>query len=365
MFKRKYYKSSESLKTIVTVTGIRPDFIRMKEVFLKLDNTFNHILIHSGQHYDEMLSDIFFQELNIRRPDYNLGVGKDGGEHFHQLANISVKLIEVLRNDKINPDLIIFLGDSNSALVAAPLKKEGYRIGHIEAGMRSHDKRMLEEINRTVCDICSDFLFVYHDDYAKQLYNENIKNGVYVVGNTIVEICNQFKEEIYQRPKTKDFILVDIHRPENFKYKQRLKNIIKFAKQCGRETDLPIKMLNFKRTLSCIKSFEIDLSDIEVVDLMSYKNYLKFQYDSLFMISDSGTAQEEPALLDTPVIVPRDFTERLQSVKANCSIMLNANDLNNADECLRWATNDKKMDISWLGDGETSENIIKILKNNL
>jgi UDP-N-acetylglucosamine 2-epimerase len=124
-------------------------------------------------------------------------------------------------------------------------------------------------------------------------------------------------------------------------------------------------MLNFKRTLSCIKSFEIDLSDIEVVDLMSYKNYLKFQYDSLFMISDSGTAQEEPALLDTPVIVPRDFTERLQSVKANCSIMLNANDLNNADECLRWATNDKEMDISWLGDGETSENIIKILKNNL
>ena len=365
MFKRKYYKGSESLKTIVTVSGIRPDFIRMKEVFRKLDKTFNHILIHSGQHYDEMLSDVFFKELDIRRPDYNLGVGRDGGEHFHQLANISVKLIELLRKEKISPDLIIFLGDSNSALVSASLKKEGYRIGHIEAGMRSYDKRMLEEINRTVCDICSDFLFVYHDDYAKQLYNENIKNGVYVVGNTIVEICNQFKEEIFKRPKTKDFILMDIHRPENFKYKQRLENIILFAKRCYQKTGLAIKMLNFKRTMSYIKSFEIDMSDINAVELMSYKNYLNLQYDSLFMISDSGTAQEEPALLGTAVIVPRDFTERPQSVAANCSLMLNANDLSNAEDCIRWAISDKKMDISWLGDGKTSNSIINVLRDNL
>jgi UDP-N-acetylglucosamine 2-epimerase len=259
----------------------------------------------------------------------------------------------------------MFLGDSNSALVAAPLKKEGYRIGHIEAGMRSHDKRMLEEINRTVCDICSDFLFVYHDDYAKQLFNENIKNGVYVVGNTIVEICNQFKEEIFQRPKTKDFILIDIHRPENFKYKQRLENIINFAKKCYQKTGLPIKMLNFKRTMSYIKSFKLDMSGIELIELISYKSYLKLQYNSLFMISDSGTAQEEPSLLDTPVIVPRDFTERPQSVSANCSVMLNANDLSNAEECVRWAISDKKMDISWLGDGKTSDKIIKILKRDL
>jgi UDP-N-acetylglucosamine 2-epimerase (non-hydrolysing) len=276
-----------------------------------------------------------------------------------------VKLIEVLRKEKINPDLIIFLGDSNSALVAAPLKKEGYRIGHIEAGMRSHDKRMLEEINRTVCDICSDFLFVYHDDYAKQLYNENIKNGVYIVGNTIVEICNQFKEEIFQRPKTKDFILMDIHRPENFKYKHRLENIIKFAQRCHQVTGLSVKMLNFKRTMSFIKSFEINMSDISVVELMSYKNYLKSQYDSLFMISDSVTAQEEPALLGTPVIVPRDFTERPQSVAANCSVMLNANNLSNSDACLRWALNKPKLDFNWMGDGKTSANILNILENNL
>ena len=353
------------MKTIVTVSGIRPDFIRMKEVFCKLDKAFNHVLIHSGQHYDEMLSDVFFKELNIRKPDYNLGVGKDGGEHFHQLANISVKLIELLRKEKINPDLIIFLGDSNSALVAAPLKKEGYRIGHIEAGMRSHDKRMLEEINRTVCDICSDFLFVYHDDYAKQLYKENINDGVYVVGNTIVEICNQFKEQIFQRQKTNDFILMDIHRPENFKYKHRLENIIKFAQRCHQETGFSVKMLNFKRTMSYIKNFDINMLGIDVVELMSYKNYLKSQYDSLFMISDSGTAQEEPALLGTPVIVPRDFTERPQSVAANCSIMLNANSLNNSDLCLRWVLDMPKMDVNWMGDGKTSEKILNILKNNL
>ena len=155
------------MKTIITVTGIRPDFIRMSEIFKKLDKNFNHILIHSGQHYNTLLSDVFFDELEIREPDYNLGIGGPNKEHFHQTSELSIKLIELIREKELNPDLIIFLGDSNSVVSSVALKKEGYRIGHIEAGMRSGDKRMLEEINRTVCDICSDFLFVYHENYKE------------------------------------------------------------------------------------------------------------------------------------------------------------------------------------------------------
>ena len=116
----------------------------------------------------------FFEELNIRKPDYNLQVGGLGKEHFHQSAELSVKIIELIRENKLRPDLILFLGDSNSALASVTLKKEGYKIGHIEAGMRSGDKRMLEEINRMVCDLCSDFLFVYHDNYKTKLAKENI-----------------------------------------------------------------------------------------------------------------------------------------------------------------------------------------------
>ena len=160
-------------KTIVTVTGIRPDFIRMSSIFKKLDANFNHILIHTGQHYDKLLSDVFFDELEIRQPDYNLNIGKPGAEHFHQSADLSVKLIELIR--KIGKvDCVLFLGDSNSVCVAPQLKKEGYTIAHVEAGMRSYDKRMLEEINRTVCDHCSDFLFVYHANYVQKLYAENL-----------------------------------------------------------------------------------------------------------------------------------------------------------------------------------------------
>ena len=119
------------MKNIITVTGIRPDFIRMSEIFKKLDENFNHVLIHSGQHYSKLLSDVFFDELNIRKPDYNLNIGGDGKEHFHQTSDLSIKLIELIRQNDLKPDLIIFLGDSNSVVSSVALKKEGYRIGHI------------------------------------------------------------------------------------------------------------------------------------------------------------------------------------------------------------------------------------------
>ena len=350
-------------KTILTVTGIRPDFIRMSEIFKKLDKNFNHILIHSGQHFDRLLSDVFFEELEIREPDYNLEIGGEGKEHFHQTSELSIKLIELIRSENLNPDIILFLGDSNSVTCAVDLKKEGYTIGHIEAGMRSYDRRMLEEINRVVCDHCSDYLFVYHENYKQKALKEGIpEENIFVVGNTIVEVVNKLG---YYGPKKKNTVLLDIHRPENFKYENRLRNIIKYANKVIGEYGVNVKMLGFGRTLKKIKEFDIDLGDVEVVDLMSFKDYTKEVYNSKFIISDSGTAQEEPALLGTPVVVPRDYTERPESVENNCSIMLDVNgtDWSNAEAWL--AINCSKSDTQWLGDGTTSERIIKILKNKL
>lgn len=357
-------------KTIVTVTGIRPDFIRMSEIFKKLDENFNHILIHTGQHFDKLLSDVFFEELDIRKPDYNLEIGGLGKEHFHQTADLSVKLIELIREKNLKPNIILFLGDSNSVASSVSLKKEGYMIGHVEAGMRSYDKRMLEEINRTVCDHCSDLLFVYHENYKQKAIKENIDpDSIFVVGNTIVEIAEKFKPK--KESKLNDRIILDIHRPENFKYKNRLENILKYSDQMGDKYDLPVFMLGFKRTLDYIKKFNIDISkykSITVVDLLPFKSYLNEVYHSKFIISDSGTAQEEPALLNTPVIVPRDYTERPESVEYNCSFMINVNN----DTNLTWTSseswlllncNNRKVD--WLGEGKTSEKIINILKEKL
>ena len=178
------------MKNIITVSGIRPDFIRMSEVFKRLDEdgNINHTLIHSGQHYDSLLSDVFFKDLNIRQPDYNLNTGKETTSHYEQQSILSTKLIKLIQNNNLSPDLILFLGDSNSVLASIPLKKEGYTIGHIEAGMRSYDERMLEEINRKACDHVSSLLFVYHEDYKNNILKENIsKDRIHVVGNTIIE----------------------------------------------------------------------------------------------------------------------------------------------------------------------------------
>jgi len=345
-------------RTIVSITGIRPDFIRMCKVFAELDKYYNHILIHTGQHYDTQLSGVFFEQLGIRHPDYILNTGKESTNHFEQLSYLTREIPKLFTEKQIHPDLIIFLGDSNSAGIAFPLKKEGYKIAHIEAGMRSYDKRMLEEINRTVCDHCSDLLFVYHDDYKEQVAKEGITKNVFVVGNTIVEPFRMFQEQIMICEKQKDMILLDCHRPENFKYKERLQNIITFANQCSTRYQLPVKMLYFKRLQDALTTYQIDLGVIEMVPLMAYKDYLQTVYHSRFIISDSGTGQEEPALLQTPVVVPRDFTERPQSYQYNCSIKLDANTLN-SEEVFQWLEdNTVQIDASWLGDGQTSKKII-------
>jgi len=352
------------MKTVVTITGIRPDFIRMSTMFKTLDENFNHILIYTGQHYDKMLSEVFFKELNIRKPDYNLQIGGNNAEHFEQQSVLTTAIIDLLRGEKLEPDIILFLGDSNSVLAAVPLKKEGYRIGHIEAGMRSYDRKMLEEINRVVCDHCSDILFVYHEDYKQQALLEGIsEKNVHVVGNTIVEVCKPIVECLVQQPKKYNQILLDIHRPENFKYKDRLTNILDYANYCSKRYKLPVKMLSFKRTQEHITKFNISIGDIEVVDLMSYKKYLEEVYNSLFIISDSGTAQEEPALLDTSVIVPRDFTERSQSVENDCSYMLDVNKpIEEQNASFSWIENtERSIKTTWLGNGKTSDFITNIL----
>lgn len=354
------------MKTVMTISGIRPDFIRMSAIFKKLDKEFNHILVHTGQHYDHLLSTVFFQDLNIREPDFILNTGKNGGVHYDQLSYLSTAIIKLIKDNNLQPDVILFLGDSNSVCSSLPLRKEGYTIGHIEAGMRSYDKRMLEEINRTVCDHCSNILFVYHQDYRDQLAKENIIDNVHIVGNTIVEVCKEF---VPSAPKRHDMILVDIHRPENFKYNHRMQNIIKYANMCGTKYQLPIKMLKFHGTCRYIQEYDIDMGNIELIDLLSYKNYLDTIYHCKFIISDSGTGQEEPALLNTPVIVPRDYTERPQSIDNNCSFMLDAETLNNYNNSFEWLykifNNELQINIDWLGSGNTSDLIIQHLKDYL
>jgi UDP-N-acetylglucosamine 2-epimerase (non-hydrolysing) len=187
---------------------------------------------------------------------------------------------------------------------------------------------------------------------------------VHVVGNTIVEVVQKYKPN---EEKLNDCIILDIHRPENFKYKNRLKNIIIFANDMSKKHNVPVYMLGFPRTISKLKEYGIDLGNILVIDLLPFKAYLTAVYNCKFLISDSGTAQEEPAILGTPVIVPRDFTERPESVSSNCSFMLDVNTINTTwEDSQEWLKNNAETrQIEWLGDGNTANKIIEILKRDL
>ena len=229
--------------------------------------------------------------------------------------------------------------------------------------MRSYDERMLEEINRKVCDHVSSFLFVYHENYKQKAMREGIaEEKIHVVGNTIVEPLRDIIDTDYRG--TKGHILMDIHRPENFKYPDRMKKIIELGNLSIEKTGTPVKMLNFGRTISAIENYGLELGKIEVVELMGYRDFVKFMQDSLFIISDSGTAQEEPALLKVPVLVPREFTERPESVDNKNSVMVDL-ECQNFQSYITWVFNDYQGDSSWLGDGTTSDKIINIIKEKL
>jgi len=195
------------------------------------------------------------------------------------------------------------------------------------------------------------------------LIRESINpKSIYVVGNTIKEVANKIE---LNKSKKNNKIILDIHRPENFNSKERLKNILNYANICSQRFGIPVEMLSFKRTIDKISEFNLDLENIKVIDLLSFKNYINEMYHSKFIISDSGTAQEEPCLFNTPVIVPRDFTERPESVESGCSYMINVNELDVSwIESFNYLSN-YNSNTDWLGDGKTSDKIIEILKEKL
>lgn len=354
---------------IITITGIRPDFIRMSKVFEKLDSNFDHIMIHTGQHYDDELSKIFFDELKIRKPDITLSTGWKSNNHFEQLSYLSKEIIYTIRRKRIDPSIILFLGDSNSALVSAPLFKEGYKIGHIEGGMRSYDRRMPEEVNRVICDYVSDLVFVYTPLYKERLIQENKEaDKIFVVGNTIVEVARQY---IPKGKRSRDFIVADIHRTENLKSVKQYNHILTFLDQLGKKTGLEVRLVKFNRAVKLIEQNNLlaDKKNIKLVGPYGFLDYLNLQYNAYGIVSDSGTSQEECPLLGVPVAVPRLKTERPESLENGNSILIGETKPigKMLSETISFFENYSvsKKQLKWLGNGNTSEKIINILKRKL
>jgi len=295
---------------IATVVGARPQFIKAAAVSRILRDFHSEILIHSGQHYDQNMSDVFFNELSIPKPDYNLGVGS--GSHARQTADMLVGIEDVLFKEK--PDLLMVYGDTNSTLAAAlAASKIHIPIAHVEAGLRSFNMKMPEEQNRILTDRISAFLFCPTDTAVLNLANEGIKDGVYNVGDVMCDAVVYYKnnlekyspEYFFSRlnglfkkvAKTDNWYMTTIHRVENTPVHPRTKPLIKSLYD------------------------ENIYRNILFVEPVGYLDMLYFTKNAIKVITDSGGLQKEAYILNTPCITIRDQTEWVETLIGSHNIL--------------------------------------------
>jgi UDP-GlcNAc3NAcA epimerase len=305
---------------ILTVVGARPQFIKLAP-FSKIlrENGINEIIVHTGQHYDENMNDLFFKELEIPDPDYNLGIGS--GNHGEQTGRMLIEIEKIILKEK--PNLVIVYGDTNSTLAGAlAASKLHIKLAHVEAGLRSFNKRMPEEINRVLTDHVSDILFCPTQTAVENLKNEGITNGVYLVGDVMFDALLHFskisdmKSNILERLNInqKEYYLATIHRAENTDDHERLKNILTAISKMDEIVVFPIhprtrKMVNYYGLNGLLKN-----NNVKVIDPVGYLDMLKLEKNAKAILTDSGGVQKEAFWLKVPCITLRDETEWIETV---------------------------------------------------
>ncbi|MGC9516795.1 MAG: non-hydrolyzing UDP-N-acetylglucosamine 2-epimerase [Methanomicrobiales archaeon] len=315
---------------IAIIIGTRPEIIKMAPVIDEIEKReLDYILIHTGQHYDHEMSDQFFLDLELRKPDYNIGVGS--GSHADQTANMMQGLEELLITEK--PDLIMVQGDTNAvlagSLVAAKLH---IPVGHVEAGLRSFDKSMPEELNRMIADVCSKLYYVPTEDSALNLIFENINpHQIFITGNTVVDAClrnlqiaqkNSSIEKEFSR--NGDIMVLTMHRAENVDNPERLHNIVEALMEINQVTCV---FPAHPRTVKNLKKFGLfdkldNSSHIKLINPLGYLDFLLLLSKAKFIMTDSGGIQEEAITLNIPCLTLRYNTERPETVSAGGNILV-------------------------------------------
>lgn len=305
---------------ILTVLGTRPEIIRLSRIIPKLDKVCKHILVHTGQSYDENMSGVFFKELELRQPDYYLDVGSE--TFGQQIASIMANVEEVILKEK--PDRLLILGDTNSALSAFMAKRMGIPVYHMEAGNRCFDNRVPEEVNRCVIDHSSDIHMPYTERSRANLLREGIaSNQIFVIGNPIYEVLKNYKGETNilaeLRIEKKEFILVTAHRQENVDDKQRL---ISLLIACSNLTkDYAVIFSRHPRTAKMMQTFSMDFPSIIFHKPFGFADFLELERNAKCVITDSGTVQEECCILKIRCVTIRDTTERPETVECGSNIL--------------------------------------------
>lgn len=354
---------------IISVVGTRPNFVKIASLVKEFSKhpDITNILVHTGQHYDEKMSDSFFRELEIPEPDINLGIGS--GSHAEQTGRIMIEFEKVLLNEK--PDLVLVVGDVNSTLACALTSvKLGIKVAHIEAGLRSFDREMPEEINRILTDQISDYLFTTEKDAEKNLLNEGIaKSKIFFVGNLMIDTLLIHKERAsnLKKPDSNDYAILTLHRPSNVDDKETLSNILEIIREI--QSQIKIIWPMHPRTRNNLEGFNLkeklkEMKNVSISDPLTYLEFMNAVMNSKFVLTDSGGIQEETTVLNIPCITLRDNTERPVTIEQGTNYLAGSNK-NSILEIIQKVLNGKAKQYKGIEfwDGKAAERIVSVIKN--
>ena len=358
---------------VILVAGARPNFMKIAPLWLEIKHFpsyFEPVMLHTGQHYDYEMSNVFFEDLDLPKPDYFLGVGS--GTHGEQTARIMTEFEKVLQEE--HPNLVIVFGDVNSTLgCSITAKKLLIPVAHVEAGLRSFDMTMPEEINRKVTDAISDILFTPSRDGDENLIYEGVeRKQIHFVGNIMIDSLISILRRIDQPYEDKvlkqfglqkeNFVLVTLHRPSNVDNKDNLWNIMNFLSALSLR--IPILFPVHPRTKNNINGFGKGFAsngEFKIVEPLRYKEFITLEKCPMFVLTDSGGIQEETTYFNVPCLTLRPNTERPITVTLGTNELVSMGNIQEKVELIL-SKNWKEGSIPELWDGKTAKRIVDILE---
>jgi UDP-N-acetylglucosamine 2-epimerase (non-hydrolysing) len=353
---------------IAIVVGTRPEIIKMAPVIRELENKGeNYFILHTGQHYSYNLDSVFFEQLKLPQAKYNLNVGS--GSHAEETAKILIGTEKVLSKEE--PDIVLVEGDTNSviggALAAAKLH---IKVGHVEAGLRSYDRQMPEEINRILTDHCSDYLFAPTSKAKEILLGEGIHDDkIFVTGNTIVDAVHQNLDIAREAGNliktlhlaTREYFLVTLHRQENVDSRSRFASILEGLDKVASKFRLHAIYPIHPRARKMMTKFGLKSQNVKLVEPIDFFGFLQLESNARLVLTDSGGVQEEACILRVPCVTLRDNTERPETIEVGANILAGASSDKIVD-CIEIMLNRENNWINPFGDGKAGRRIVEIIK---
>lgn len=352
---------------IAIVLGTRPEIIKMTPVIRELERSrIKFFILHTGQHYSYNLDRVFFERLKLPRPKYNLGVSS--GSHAEETGKMLIGMEKILLKEK--PDIVLVEGDTNSVLAGAlTAAKLHIKVGHVEAGLRSYDNQMPEEINRTLTDHCSDYLFAPTEKAKTILLGEGIPSEkIFVTGNTIVDAIYQSLEITKEQGNTlsslhlnpKEYFLVTLHRQGNVDNRSRFASILEGLDEIGTRYCLPVIYPIHPRSRKKISQFDLKTRNLILIEPVDFLSFLQLTSNARLILTDSGGVQEEACILGVPCVTLRDNTERPETLEVGSNILAGALP-NKILECSQVMLARENNWVNPFGDGKAGERIVGIM----